>query len=229
MNHRRFKFGVLLTIAWLLIMAWVIYRDPSASRLLKPNEWGDFFAGFFAPLAFLWLVLGYLQQGEELQLSTKALLLQAEELRNSVQQQRELVEVSRLQVEAQREAFLHERILRIEALKPQFVVQNQGGSFSGTGAANYSLTIGNAGNTVTNVLATIEGVESSNPLFSMPMFARASQIGAGLSLNEPFPDAGSTLTITYFDAGGNEGLARFHVSKQQLVANSMLNFQPIEA
>ena len=62
---------------------------------LKPNEVGDFLAGVFGPLAFLWLVFGYYQQGEELKHSVEALKLQAEELRNSVEQQRELVEVSR--------------------------------------------------------------------------------------------------------------------------------------
>ncbi len=94
---------------------------------MKPNKWGDLFAGAFAPLAFPWLVLGYLQQGEELQLSTRALLLQAEELRNSVEQQRALVEVSRLQVESEREALEYERALREEATRPSLIVAPSGG------------------------------------------------------------------------------------------------------
>jgi hypothetical protein len=58
------------------------------------NEWGDFFAGASAPLAFLWLVIGYFQQGDELSQNTKALeqqekalQLQVDELRQSVEQQ----------------------------------------------------------------------------------------------------------------------------------------------
>lgn len=58
------------------------------------NEWGDFFAGVSAPLAFLWLVIGYFQQGEELGQNTKALeqqekalQLQVDELKQSVEQQ----------------------------------------------------------------------------------------------------------------------------------------------
>ena len=98
MNDRRFLFGFVVSVLWLGVMAWVVLHDPTAARVMKPDEWGNFFAGFFAPLAFLWLVLGYMQQGQELQLSTQALLLQAEELKNSVQQQRDLVEVTRLQV-----------------------------------------------------------------------------------------------------------------------------------
>ncbi|WP_085703882.1 hypothetical protein [Pseudomonas sp. B15(2017)] len=58
---------------------------------LKLNEIGDLAAGVFGPLAFLWLILGYLQQGKELKASTDALKLQAKELNNSVAQQKMMV------------------------------------------------------------------------------------------------------------------------------------------
>lgn len=54
---------------------------------LELNEIGDLAAGAFGPIAFLWLILGYLQQGKELKASTEALKLQAKELNNSVTQQ----------------------------------------------------------------------------------------------------------------------------------------------
>ncbi|PBJ02049.1 hypothetical protein [Pseudomonas sp. ACN5] len=63
--------------------------------VLKLNEIGDLAAGVFGPLAFLWLVLGYIQQGRELKLSSQALLLQAHELKESVKQQTELNHVTR--------------------------------------------------------------------------------------------------------------------------------------
>ena len=63
--------------------------------LLKLNEIGDLSAGIFGPVAFLWLVLGYIQQGRELRLSSEALRLQANELRESVKQQMELNYVTR--------------------------------------------------------------------------------------------------------------------------------------
>jgi hypothetical protein len=226
MNRRRFNFGLVISTVWLLVMIGVIFYDPSVARNLKPNEWGDFFAGFFAPLAFLWLVLGYLQQGEELQLSTNALHLQAEELRNSVQQQRELVEVSRQQVEAQREAFRLERVVRQEALKPHFVIQNSGGSFSGTGAASYGLTIGNAGNTVTGVVGIVEGASCAPELFRMQLFTGEAQIGVSLDVTEPIPDTGAKLTISYCDAEGKLGDAYFRISKQHATPNSSLDFIP---
>ena len=65
---------------------------------MTPNEFADLLAGCFAPLAFLWLVLGFFQQGDELRNSVAALQLQGEELRNSVDQQKQLVEVTREQL-----------------------------------------------------------------------------------------------------------------------------------
>ncbi len=65
---------------------------------LAPNEVGDFLSGAFAPLAFLWLVLGFFQQGKELRNSSEALQMQGRELQQSVEQQRELVEVTREQL-----------------------------------------------------------------------------------------------------------------------------------
>lgn len=65
-DKRRFA-GVAVTGVWL---AFGIYMLVTQERPSQQNAWGDFFSGFFAPLAFLWLVLGYLQQGEELRNSS---------------------------------------------------------------------------------------------------------------------------------------------------------------
>lgn len=54
------------------------------------NELGDFLAGAFGPVAFLWLVIGYFQQQKELRLNTEALTLQHEELKKSVEQQQKM-------------------------------------------------------------------------------------------------------------------------------------------
>lgn len=76
-----------------------IYSNAPNFDALAPNEIGEFAAGVFAPLAFLWLVLGFFQQGEELRNSGRALWLQGQELQNSVEQQRELVRVTREQLQ----------------------------------------------------------------------------------------------------------------------------------
>jgi len=89
------RVGGLLTGGWIVIWLLYAYINWNNIEVLSPNEWGDFFAGIFAPLAFLWLVIGYFQQGDELRQNTKALELQAKELRNSVEQQKQLTEVNK--------------------------------------------------------------------------------------------------------------------------------------
>lgn len=81
-------------MAWSALWAALLFCRWDAASIMTFNEWGDFFAGASAPLAFLWLVIGYFQQGEELSQNTKALeqqeralQLQVDELRQSVEQQ----------------------------------------------------------------------------------------------------------------------------------------------
>lgn len=87
--------GILIYI--LIFHLW--FADYSSSMSL--NELGDFLAGIFSPLAFLFLYLGYKQNSEaiqlqsnELQISNASFKKQCEELANSVEQQRQLVEAT---------------------------------------------------------------------------------------------------------------------------------------
>ena len=61
--------------------------------MLAANEWGDWAAGIAAPLAFLWLVLGYMQQGAEISENTR-------ELARSVDAQNRLVGAAEKQAAA---------------------------------------------------------------------------------------------------------------------------------
>lgn len=65
------------------ITAIFIFRGHDVWDLLRAgdlNELGDFLAGFFTPLAFGWLVYGYLLQSEELRLQRKELALTRDQL-----------------------------------------------------------------------------------------------------------------------------------------------------
>lgn len=123
--------GVIGTVIYLIIIAITVMLHFSEFVDLKLNELGDFLAGAFGPVAFLWLVLGFLQQGRELKLSSDALQLQAEELRNSVAQQTIMAQAAMQQIESQRVALKmqHEEVER--SVSPFF--RFQGGSRSGGG------------------------------------------------------------------------------------------------
>lgn len=92
--NNRIIFGWVISTIWIALWTILLCFDWQSAVEMQFNEWGDFFAGAFAPLAFLWLVIGYFQQGEELGQNTRALeqqeralQLQVDELRQSVQQQ----------------------------------------------------------------------------------------------------------------------------------------------
>lgn len=149
-------YGVLL----LVLSAFVVFGEEGvdAFRRMSPNEVGDLLAGVAGPLAFIWLVYGYFlqgisirQQADELQLNTKALELQAEELKNSVEQQRELVDVSKRQFESHLDSIKKEQVKQKASSQPKFVFHTEGASFSPDNQLHTEMSIENIGATVTNV------------------------------------------------------------------------------
>jgi hypothetical protein len=60
-------------VAWCLVWVSGLYLRWNKFEKLKWNEIGDTAAGFASPLAFLWLVVGYYLQREELALQRKEL------------------------------------------------------------------------------------------------------------------------------------------------------------
>ncbi|WP_342236814.1 hypothetical protein [Inquilinus sp. OTU3971] len=79
--------GLCLSAVWATMGVWVFARFGFAEDGPHLNDIGDFLAGMFAPLAFIWLVVGYFLQGAELALNTRALALQVQEMQESVRQQ----------------------------------------------------------------------------------------------------------------------------------------------
>ncbi len=56
-------FSVMVTLVWFfLAIHYVFWFGFDDFFKLKPNELGDFFAGLFAPLVFLWIIYGYIFQ-----------------------------------------------------------------------------------------------------------------------------------------------------------------------
>lgn len=104
----RIWLGLGLTTAWLALGAVRISQDGwSHFSALPADELGSFLEGAFAPLAFLWLVIGYFLQQKELEQNTEALKAQAEEIQRTAEQaviQSEKMAAS--EIHARQEAFL---------------------------------------------------------------------------------------------------------------------------
>ncbi len=83
-------FAGLLTSLWVSVVLLILIMRWQELFELKLNELGDLLAGVFGPAAFMWLILGYRQQGMELKNSSEALKHQVTELQKSFQLQREI-------------------------------------------------------------------------------------------------------------------------------------------
>lgn len=93
--------GGILTAVYFSCLLLLIWGRLPNLLTMDLNSIGDFLAGAFGPIAFLWLVLGFFQQGKELQLSSEALQLQAKELKESVLQQTAMVALQSAQLSHQ--------------------------------------------------------------------------------------------------------------------------------
>ena len=91
MNKKFFewiKVNIGSCLSWAITFGWLIFIYLTIHNGVIPkdlNEFGDFIAGAFAPLAFFWLVRGFYQQGKGLKQNSKALKLQATELEKTTQ------------------------------------------------------------------------------------------------------------------------------------------------
>lgn len=79
-----FSWLVLWLLAIPVFFFWLNDKSISYIKDIPLNNIGDYLAGVAAPIAFLWLVLGYKQQSKELSINNDMLKLQHEELKNSV-------------------------------------------------------------------------------------------------------------------------------------------------
>lgn len=202
------RVGVALTATWVVLIAIYAWNNWADVVGMGPNEIGDALAGAAAPLAFLWLVLGFFQQGEELRNSGKALWLQGKELQASVEQQRELVNVTRegiqfesLKLEEQRQEGVRnaQPILR---LKPG---PNWGGS---KGARIHTFRLQNIGKPCTDVVVFIdEHINGTTPHLETGKaheFNLELVIGGGAEFD---------VAITYVDAALRNGSTAFSVKQ----------------
>lgn len=122
MRNKLAWIGTVFTLIYLIGFTWFIYGRLPNLQTMDLNSVGDFLAGSFGPIAFFWLILGFMQQGMELRISAKALEAQAKELRSSVEQQKELVAVSRSQHEATENNIRLENDRIASSIEPKFVL-----------------------------------------------------------------------------------------------------------
>lgn len=171
MNKNLARIGISVTILYSLLVVVVVVAKLGYGALpdLRLNEVGDSLAGGVGPIALLWLILGFFQQGIELKQNTKALKLQAAELANLVEQQaktvalqestlereNEMLNLARQESDSRMRAAEEEAARARRAADPNIVCIGSGSSGSGA-KWDYSITLLNAGATVYDVNAKFD-------------------------------------------------------------------------
>lgn len=196
MRNRLFVSGVILSVLYLGTLLWFLGDKIPGLAGKDLNEVGDFLAGAFSPLAFLWLVLGFLQQGRELKQGTDALLLQASELRCSVEQQKRMAESAAEQLAAQRnspmaESQRHEEQFQARIIfKPKHVTR-----VSGLVTRYFSMI--NLGNDAIHLtMATGSAITGSAP-YTLAMLKRADEHEFPIEFSQSDSDVHVELFLSY--------------------------------
>lgn len=216
--------GSIATAAYALALAAYVATNLDAVISLKPNELGDFLAGTFGPLAFFWLICGYLQQGVELKQNTEALRLQVEELRNSVEHQRELADVAREQLKSDAEELAHRRERARRDALPVFdavIAWNFDGIMNATFVR---MTITNTGNFVRDVSIHVPMVMENFE----PAIVRHWEIGAEHLFAWDVPADRNPvpfeMTLGFVDQLGNHGAATMQVTYEAIQTDRYPHF-----
>lgn len=89
--------AVLLYLLFIFLYNLMFYFSEGKNVLLSSNELGDFLSGVFAPLAFLFIILGYKQNNKNLQQNSEAIAQQA----IAIQQQAKSLEQQALSLDTQ--------------------------------------------------------------------------------------------------------------------------------
>lgn len=217
MSRKLSILGFVLTAAYVWLLYFIFDGRIVESLSMKPNEIGDLLAGMFGPLAILWLILGFFQQGTELRQNTAALKLQEEalkaqvtELNRSVEQQRELVRISQTQLHNELEKTRQEKSDRVEAVQPRIAINAENISGHGNGHAVHAEII-NVGMLATDIEFTSspeifdllpKSISSLLPNKAQKLYWRQTKI------------AGSDtffISVSFTDILGNRGTQSFRI------------------
>jgi hypothetical protein len=198
MRNKLAWIGTVFTAIYLAGFTWFIFGRLPELQIMPLNNVGDFLAGAFGPIAFFWLILGFMQQGAELRVSADALRMQADELKASVQQQTALVAAQQHSLEN------HERSLEpLLQLKYTNNHENEGDYYSGfllTNIGSYCEGV--------NVVLSIDGVDQY-PIVLEPLY---NGIDRGFLLHDVSDDSRKLFVkVNYLKLSGRANHQKFEL------------------
>ncbi|MDA5093333.1 hypothetical protein O2N63_04455 [Aliiroseovarius sp. KMU-50] len=216
------KWGLRATLLYLIVLVGGLpvaaYFGAIELKPLGLNEIGDFLAGAFGPLAIFWIVLGFLQQGEELRNSVNALKLQADELKSSVEQQKAMVGITEQQLKLDIQVREEQTKVSISKDLP-FVQLRGGGSISSGGKRQYRYHLKNIGAACTEGLIVLaDNDELEVPRNGIPYLDQNSEFEISLNNKDGRQlDVSKTyvLEVTTFNIRNQKRSQRFEIGPGQ--------------
>lgn len=195
-----------VTLAWAGFVTYLVASDWETFKGLEFNAKGDFLSGFVAPAVFFWLILGYFQQGEELQQNTRALEMQYQELQHAVQEYRVMAEANKRHVELIEAE--HEAQLERERRLSQPDLRHLGGrsSFLGNTQRQYELKIANQGHSISEVRISCSDPKIFIGPKTLPFFDKDGRQDFMFAVEDE-TEVESSLIFSYLDGRGIEGQA----------------------
>ncbi|MBW8127523.1 MULTISPECIES: hypothetical protein [Pseudomonas] len=193
--------GGVVTAIYLVGVAFLVYLKRDSLQTLELNAIGDFLAGVFGPVAFLWLVLGYMQQGRELQLSSRALQSQADELKSSVTKQDDLVKVINKS--------LQNYLQSLEPLLQLKYVEHGNWIRDGVHFLRFEIDITNYGAYCERLLVTAFSNSKHRELCELSSLGRSSTLSFSMEVYDFDKSVKLSLTVNYFRADGLAGSQKF--------------------
>lgn len=202
--------GLVATGAYACLIGAYVFAHWDKMADLKPNELGDFLAGVLTFPAFLWLVIGYFQQGIELKQNTEALRLQVQELAHSVEHQAESARVAREQLRQETDAREMEREQQIRESQPDLRPDLK--CTPGIDSCDYTLTLTNYGTDIYDV--EFHGDPALPRMEAKPEVLAIVRRSATVEMRweDNFPWEGPfVLVVTYTTSIGKRGTRRFEL------------------
>jgi hypothetical protein len=196
-------FGIALTVFWLGASALFVSWKFEQIMVMGPAEWGNLLAGLIAPVTFLWLILGFVHQGQELRLQQRELRGQVAEMRALVREAERQTSAAAQVCELHYEQF--EQTRRNESARIQPVFRR----FHGQGGQDgVRVTFRNTGGPASHLLIRSPQTEQIQiePSDCIP---RASEGTIVMPLLPQYP---ADAVVEYTDEFGdrNEMLLHFH-------------------
>ena len=215
--------GIILTLGYVFFAWWLVGDRIQTLRYMDLNEVGDFLAGAFGPIAILWLVLGFFQQGDELRQSTAALEEQSKQLKSTSDHQRNVAEISLKALELNRE----ERIARDHqyraSLKPIFSIE-AGKFIEKDDFCELDCRVINDGALVFNVFIICSRAEIEYACHRHGNIANGGVASFTCKWSKDVPGTSLIITIRYEEQDSTIGVKRFHC----VVVGRIDNFEFVE-